>query len=131
MFENFKKVNLTIGLPYMSITDNGVTFSKSVVVKMGRPNYVVLLMNEDDNQIAIKVANKDEEASIQFVKNAKTINVRWNNKDFLNTISKMMDWNLKEQSYRVLGEWYDDEQAMLFDLSKSSIIGDKDNESDD
>lgn len=131
MFEKFKKVNLTVGLPYMSITDNGVTFSKSVVVKMGRPGYVELLMNEDDKQIAIRICDKNEEDAIQFVRNAKTINVRWNNKDFLNTISKMLDWNLKDGGYRVLGDWYDSEKAMLFDLSSATPIGDKESESDD
>lgn len=131
MLEKFKKVNLTTGLPYMSITDNGITFSKNAVVKMGRPNYVVLLMNDDDKQIAIKVCDKEEESAIQFAKSVKVINVRWNNKDFLNTLSKLMSWDLKEEGYRVLGEWYDNEQAMLFDLTKATVIGDKDNESDD
>lgn len=131
MFEKFKKVNLTTGLPYLSITDNGVTFSKSVIVKMGKPSFVELLMNEDDKQIAVRVCNKDEDGAIQFVKNAKTVNVRWNNRDFLNTLSKMMDWNLKEEGYRVLGDWYDSEQAMLFDLTKATSIGDKDNDTDE
>lgn len=128
MFENFKKINLTTGLPYLSITDNGVNFSKSVIVKMGKPSFVELLMNEDEKQIAVRVCDKDEEGAIQFVKNTKTVNVRWNNKDFLNTLSRMMDWNLKEEGYRVLGDWYDSEQAMLFDLSKATSIGDKDDE---
>lgn len=131
MFEKFKKVNLTSGLPYVSITDNGITFSKSAVIKMGKPSYVELLMNEDDKQIAIKVCDKSEEDSIQFLRNAKTVNVRWNNKDFLNTLSKMMDWKLKEEGHRVLGEWYDNEKTMLFDLSIATPIGDKENESDD
>lgn len=131
MFENFKKVNLTTGLPYMSITDNGITFSKNAVVKMGKPNYVLLLINEADKQLAIKTCEKEEESAIQFAKSAKVINVRWNNKDFLNTLSRLMDWNLKEKGYRILGEWYDNEQAMLFELEKAILIGDKDNETDD
>lgn len=131
MFEKFKKVNLTTGLPYLSITDNGVTFSKSVIVKMGKPSFVELLMNQDDKQIAIRVCKKDEEGAIPFVKNAKAVNVRWNNRDFLNTLSKMMDWDLKEEGYRVLGDWYDSEQAMLFDLTKATSIGDKDNDTDE
>ena len=45
MLEGFRKVNLTSGLPYVSITDNGITFSKNAVIKMGKPKNVVLLMN--------------------------------------------------------------------------------------
>ncbi|RMC97793.1 hypothetical protein D9O40_14275 [Clostridium autoethanogenum] len=131
--ENFKKVNLTTGLPYMSITRNGITFSKNVIIKMGRPAYVELLMNDADKQIAIKVCDENEEDAIQFVKSKKTINVRWNNKDFLNTLSKMMGWSLDKGGYRVLGDWYDNEKAMLFELSKAkaTLIGEKENESDD
>ncbi len=131
MLENFKKVNLTIGLPYMSVTDNGVAFSKSAIIKMGKPEFVALLMNEETKQIAIKICDKSKDGSLQFAKNAKTASVRWNNKDFLNTLSKMMDWNLKEGGYRILGEWFNDEQAMIFDLTKANAIGDKDTESDD
>ncbi|OAA83564.1 hypothetical protein [Clostridium ljungdahlii] len=131
MFENFKRVNLTTGLPYMSITQNGITFSKNVIIKMGRPAYVELLMNDEDKQLAIKVCDEDEEDSIQFVKSKRTINVRWNNKDFLNTLSRITGWNLEKEGYRVLGDWYDSEKAMLFELSKATPIKEKKNESDD
>lgn len=131
MFEKFKKISLTTGLPYMSVTGNGITFSKNAVIKMGKPSHVELLMNEEDKQIAIRVCDKSDEEAIQFVKNTKNINVRWNNKDFLNTLSKLMDWNLKEGGYRILGDWYDSENAMLFDLTKATSISDKEIESDD
>ncbi len=131
MFENFKKVSLTTGLPYMSITDNGVTFSKSVVIKMGKPQFVILLINEEDNQIAIMTSHKDEEDAIAFTKNSKVANVRINNKDLLNTLSKMMGWNLKDGGYKVLGDYYSKDSAMMFDLTKATLIADKDEESDD
>jgi len=131
MLEKFKKVNLTAGLPYVSITDNGMTFSKNAVVKMGKPKYVVLLINEDDKMIAIQICDENEESAIQFAKNTKSINVRINNKDFLNTLSRLMNWDLKEEGYRVLGEWYESEQVMIFDLTKVTPIGEKDNENVD
>lgn len=130
MLEKFKKVNLTAGLPYVSITDNGMTFSKNAVVKMGKPKYVVLLINEDDKMIAIQICDENEESAIQFAKNIKSINVRINNKDFLNTLSRLMNWELKEEGYRVLGDWYESEQVMIFDLTKGTPIGEKDNENE-
>lgn len=130
MFENFKTVNLTIGLPYISITSNGITFSKTAVVKMGAPSHVVLMMNEPEKQIAIQVCDAEKADATAFVRNKdnKTINVRWNNKDFLNTLSKMMGWDLSAQGYRINGDYYSNENAMLFDLKQAIPIGEKDGE---
>jgi len=132
MFENFKTINLTIGLPYISLTNNGVSFSKTAVVKLGSPSHVLLMINEEEKQIAVKVCEPDDADATPFVRNKKnsTANVRWNNKDFLNTISKMMDWNLQSDGYRVNGEYFSNERAMLFDLKLATIIGEKDEDPD-
>ena len=131
MLEGFKKVNLTSGLPYVSITDNGITFSKNAVIKMGKPKNVVLLMNEEKKMIAVQICDANEEGSIQFFKNIKSINVRINNKDFIYTLSRLMNWNIKEEGYRILGDWYENEQVMIFDLTKADLLGEKENENDD
>lgn len=131
MLEGFKKVNLTSGLPYVSITDNGMTFSKNAVIKMGKPKNVVLLMNEEKKMIAVQICDANEEGSIQFFKNIKSINVRINNKDFIYTLSRLMNWNIKEEGYRILGAWYENEQVMIFDLTKAALLGEKENENDD
>ena len=131
MLEGFKKVNLTSGLPYVSITDNGITFSKNAVIKMGKPKNVVLLMNEEKKMIAVPICDANEEGSIQFFKNIKSINVRINNKDFIYTLSRLMNWNIKEEGYRILGDWYENEQVMIFDLTKAALLGEKENENDD
>ena len=131
MLEGFKKVNLTSGLPYVSITDNGITFSKNAVIKMGKPKNVVLIMNEEKKMIAVQICDANEEGSIQFFKNIKSINVRINNKDFIYTLSRLMNWNIKEEGYRILGDWYENEQVMIFDLTKAALLGEKENENDD
>ena len=131
MLEGFKKVNLTSGLPYVSITDNGITFSKNAVIKMGKPKNVVLLMNEEKKMIAVQICDANEEGSIQFFKNIKSINVRINNKDFIYTLSRLMNWNIKEEGYRILGDWYENEQVMIFDLTKAALLGEKETENDD
>lgn len=131
MLEGFKIVNLTIGLPYVSFTNNGVTFSKSILIKMDQPEYVVLMMNEQQKKVAIQICEKDTPGAAKFAKDKKVLNVRWNNKDFLNTVSRLMDWNLKEDGYRVLGEWYEQEKVMIFDLSEAEKINGRNNESDD
>lgn len=118
-------------MPYVSITDNGMTFSKNAVIKMGKPKNVVLLMNEEKKMIAVQICDANEEGSIQFFKNIKSINVRINNKDFIYTLSRLMNWNIKEEGYRILGDWYENEQVMIFDLTKAALLGEKENENDD
>lgn len=36
-------------------------------------------------------------------------------------ISKMMDWNLDEASYKVVGEFYPEDSAILFDMKKQKL----------
>jgi len=130
MFEGFKPVNLAIGLPSISITSNGVAFSKAAIIKMEKTEHVVLMINELDKQVAVQKCAPDDANATQFYKMDKRIvSVRWNNKDFLNTLSKMMNWNLEEEGYKVYGEFYSDEVALVFDLKTAQIIdGKADNE---
>lgn len=130
-FENFKPVNLTIGVPSVSITLNGVTFSKAAIVKMGAPEYVVLMINETDKQLAIVKAEKDAENSTPFVRNKKSLNVRYNNKDFLNTLEKLMGWNLAQQGYKALGEYLGDDNALVFNLLTANPITGRETDGDE
>lgn len=120
MLENFKPYNLTIGLPAVSFTANGITFNKSAVTKIGKPSHVIFYINELDKQIAIVPCAKDDENATQFYKpNARNVvSVRWNNKDLLNTIYSMMDWNLDTDNYKSNGNYYSKENVMIFDLKE-------------
>jgi len=133
MFEDFKIISLSVGLPSVSITANGVTFSKSAIVKLGKPAWVVLLMSEDTRQLAIKVCDKADEGATAFLRNrnAKNMMVRWNNRDLLQTIEKMMKWNLDDQGYKIMGEYFSSENALLFDMNKATVIKDREGHQDD
>jgi hypothetical protein len=127
MLSGFKTVNLTIGLPYLSITANGITFNKTCIVKLGKPSHVLLMMNDETKQLAIQVCDAENDEATPFLRNEgkATLSVRWNNKDFLNTLSKLMDWDLNECGYKVNGEYLSDENAMLFDLNSATVLGEK------
>ena len=45
ILEGFTTFDFNEGVPFVSITRNGVTFNKGVVLKMGCPKNVVLLVN--------------------------------------------------------------------------------------
>ena len=111
MFENFTAFNFNEGIPSISVTKNGLTFSKGVVMKMGYPEYVQLLINKPERQIA---AEKRANCGI--------ISIRWNQKDLLNTIANMMEWNLKDASYKIEGVFYASENAVLFDMNNATIL---------
>ncbi len=125
MLDGFKTINLTVGLPYISITENGLTFNKTCIMKIGRPSHVLLMLNEETKQIAIQPCDAENEDATPFLKSEKksTISVRWNNKDLLNTLSKMMGWNLEETGYRIDGDYLNNENAMVFDLNKATLLG--------
>lgn len=130
MFEGFKPISLITGLPSISVTNNGLTFSKAAIIKMEKAEHVMLMINESEKQIAVKKCEPDDENATQFYKSDKRImSVRWNNKDFLNTLAKMMGWRLETEGYKIYGEFYGDEVALIFDLKTAQPIDGKiDNE---
>ena len=128
MLSGFKPVSLTIGLPYVSITANGITFNKTCIVKLGKPTHVVLMTNDEEKQLAIQTCDPDDDNATPFLRSEakSTLSVRWNNKDFLNQLSKMMGWDLNVSGYKVNGEYLSDENAMIFDLDSATILGERD-----
>ena len=118
---NFKTFDFSEGVPYISITNNGITFNKSVILKMKYPAYVKLLINEDEKQIAVQTCEEDDDKSVQFYKEKANgvLSVRWNAKDLINTIARLCDWDLRQTSYRVNGVLIPELNLMLFDLNEA------------
>jgi hypothetical protein len=127
MLEGFRPINLTVGLPYISITKNGVTFNKTSIVKIGKPAYVLLMMDDVNKRIAVQPCDSSDEDATAFFKGEgkSVVSVRWNNKDLLNTLSKMMNYDLDKFSYRVDGDYLSNENALIFDLKLATILGEK------
>ena len=118
---NFRTFDFSEGVPYLSITNNGITFNKSVIMKMKYPAYVRLLINETDKQIAVQTCDEHDDKSVQFYKEKSNgvLSVRWNAKDLINTISRICDWDLSQLSYRVNGILISEMKLMLFDLNEA------------
>lgn len=125
MLEGFKQYNLTIGTASVSITSNGIAFSKSTVVKMEKSPYVKFYIDDNEKRIAIQKAQKDDDGAIGFYNGQKIISVRWNNRELLKTIAKMMGWNLDGMIYKVDGDYIPEEEAMIFDLKNAEQIPSK------
>lgn len=125
MLEGFKQYNMTIGTASVSITENGIAFSKTTIVKMDKVPYVKLFIDEGNKRIAIQKANKEDEGAINFYSNQKIVSVRWNNKELLKTIARMMDWELSGNVYKVDGDYIAEDEAMIFDLKEAEKTSSK------
>ena len=125
MLDGFKQYNMSVGKSSVSITENGVSFSKTCVLKMEKCQYVRFFIDETNKRIAIQKAQKDDDGSIAFYNNQKIISVRWNNKELLKTIAKMMELEFKGNVFRVDGDYVAEEEAMIFDLKEAEKTSSK------
>ena len=125
-FEGFKAFNFDEGTPYASVTKNGLTFNKSVVKKLGCCEYVVLLINADEQKIALQKCSEKTQNGVQFCKNGENTKqimpVRWNTKGLLSELQSITGWDLSKDAYRIDGSVILEENAVLFDLSKARLI---------
>ena len=124
VLDTFSTFNFNEGVPYASITNNGMTFNKSVVMKLDYPEYVVLLIDEASKRIAIQRSDASAQNATTFYKAKKSnvISVRWNGRDLLNTSQGMMEWDLTADAYKVDGILLKEENAMLFDLKNATKL---------
>ena len=120
----FTPFNFSEGIPYVSITPNGVTFNKAVVMKMGYPDFVLLLIDDYGKRIALQACDESTPNAVRFYKPKKgnVISVRWNSKDLLNTIQGITGWNLEEIAFKVDGVLLREDRAMIFDLNTATEL---------
>lgn len=119
----FKPFDFSEGVPYFSVTQNGVTFNKAVTLKLGKPEYVQLLINAETKQIALWVCSADTYRAAPFYRPKKNdvFSVRWNARDLVSTVQRLLGDELGDQGFRVDGELID-ERTMLFDLNAAKPL---------
>ena len=125
MLDGFKQFNMSVGKASVSITENGVSFSKTCVLKMEKCRYVKFFIDEENKRIAIQKALKNDDGSIPFYNEQKIISVRWNNKELLKTLAKMREWELKGNIFRTDGDYIPEDEAMVFDLKEAERTSSK------
>lgn len=124
ILDNFSAFDFSEGVPYVSVTQNGLTFNRAVTLKLGCPEYVRFLINADEKLVAVQACNEQDKNATVFYrpKNSGALSVRWNARDLLNTLERITGWRLKENGYRTDGLLLRDENAILFDLSKATPL---------
>ncbi|MDY4920930.1 MAG: hypothetical protein SO119_07675 [Phascolarctobacterium sp.] len=121
MLEGFEVYNMTIGTTSISISENGIGFSKAAVAKLNMAPYAKILIDRKGMRIAIQASVEKEDGSVPFYRNQKSGSVRWNNKELLKTLSQMMKCDFNKKVYKIDGDYLPDEKAMIFDL-KNAVL---------
>lgn len=122
MMEKLKEIKLRNEKAFVSITNRGLRFSKGLVSEMGNPKYVLLLMDTQDKIVGLKECDNSAANSIEFAKESNKKMPKLFNKKFIESLSRLMKWNLNLNGYHVFGEWNAEEKVMIFDLNNAEIM---------
>lgn len=122
MLDGFKPFSFGNNGPTVSITKNGVTFNKLAAEKIGKPQYVLLLINEQTKQFAIKKTTTNDPNAVPFMTTIKegAPSVRWNSKELLRNFCSMTGWDLNAsgcKGYKISASFDKSEGALIFDLN--------------
>ena len=118
----FAVFDFSEGIPYFSVTSNGVTFNRAVTLKLGTPAFVRLLINESTRQLSLQVCDESTPKAVAFYK-PKTngvLSVRWNAQDLVATFKRLMESDL-QHGFRVNGELVEN-GLMVFDLNTAKAL---------
>ena len=121
-FEMYKKKDK--GNIFISITQYGITFSKTSVACLDYAEYVHIFFDKNNIKMAITPCEKDDEARI-FVKNKNSPRagfVRWNDKNLLKYVTELANLKFDEKGIRIKGEYVKNENVLIYDLNNYKAI---------
>lgn len=127
MLEGFRPYIVAPGTVSISFSKNGLGVSKAAVAKLRNSKFVRILLDTDQNRLAIQICEEDDAAATEFSKTTKPEGVRWNTKDLTQTIQKMLGKPIDgKELYRVEGTYVDDPDypALIFDLKQAALSSD-------
>ena len=119
------------GKIFISVTNYGVTFSKTSVEKLNYPEYVHVLFDDNGN-MAISPCAQDNEARV-FVRNRDNVRagfVRWNDKKLINYMIKLGGLKIGSKGIRMGGEYFPDENIVIYNLKDYAQINQKEEENE-
>ena len=116
---DYKPMERIAGRAVLTVTKNGVSFSKQAVSKLSYTHYVQIFINKNEKKLGVRVCDEKDANSIKFVNNSrdKVDYVRWNNSDFTSEINSLVSPDVAAKGYKVEGEYLEEENALLFDFA--------------
>ncbi len=120
---NFQPLDRVAGKPTISVTRNGVGFSKQALSRLEYAHYVQMFINKVDKQLGIRKCEKDSQGAVKFVseKKDKIDSLRWSNPVFVDDIKGLVSKELAETSFVCEGNCIEDDgmPTLLFDFTKA------------
>lgn len=121
ILDGFEVKKLVIGSPSMTVTENGISFNKSAISKLGYPQYVKILIDPLGKRLAIQICSIDDENKVRFVKSNKDSLVRWNYHDFTASLQKWVNKDMRVKGFKIPAHLLAEEKALLFDFNLATM----------
>ncbi len=125
LLEGFEPIKRVKGVPTLTISKDGVAFTTAVLEKMGKPRFVIPMIDRIGRRFAIVASNVETDDTRIFYREGRksSYGIRWSDRDLRSTIANIMDWNLNDCGYRVEGVYEFDDNAFIFDLKEAKPYG--------
>ena len=111
--------------PFIALSKYGITFSSSSLKLLKEAEYVHSYLDRANRKFAIQPCDPDE-AAVEFMKRTEGRSqrlVRWGNRDLLRTLSDLAGVDVRQGTVRVNGQYYDDEDLIIYDLTNTVRTG--------
>ena len=123
---NYQPLERVAGKPTISVTKNGVGFSKQALSRLEYAHFVQIFINKSEKKLGIRKCEKNSPNALKFVseKKDKIDSLRWNNSAFTDDIKGLVSSELSSNNFICEGEFIEDEgiPALLFDFTKARLL---------
>ena len=120
MLEKFTVIDLikSRSASVLTISGNTIKFNNQTAQELEYPEYIQVLVNAKDKQVAIRVCKENEPNSLQYCKDgvAPKYAVKLSLPVVTSIIRKMTNWQEKD-SWNIPAVYFADEKALVYDLS--------------
>lgn len=113
----FVPFDFSVGVPYISVTENGVTFNRSVTILLGYPEYIRVCVNESERLVFVEPGAHGEAGCVKYFNPGRRVDsVRLSGDSFIIFMMKMCGGD-RGLGYKVTGEQTDG--GIMFDMKKA------------
>ena len=125
ILQGFEPIKRIKGIPTVTISKDGVAFTTAVLEKLGKPSYVVPMIDRGGQRFAIVASEHEADDARPFYKEGRksSYGIRWSDRDLRSTLADMMGWDLSVCGYRAEGAYDYDDNAFVFDLKCAKPYG--------
>lgn len=123
--QGFEPIRRIKGVPTITVSKDGVAFTTAVLEKLGKPPYVIPMIDRSGRRFAIVASDVETNDSRSFYKVGRksSYGIRWSDRDLRSTLATMMNWDLSACGYRAEGTYDFDDNAFIFDLNYAKPYG--------